>query len=190
ALAGTTLFVAGPLRAAPGSSCTATGPQNLVYPGDPNWTADLRGAGNGAITGANPRSGNGSLELTTAAHLTDWAFIERFAPAGGWGLLSQINCLTFEWYRQLIPTPTDVPWSAQTPVLRLFIQDGQQQSELVWEKYYTDASPAVTGQWISQDVFKHNLWRYVTGQGYTIAQCANVDPFFPNPLLTYSVVGW
>jgi hypothetical protein len=172
------------------SSCSTSSPQNIVNPGDGQWTANLQEAATAAVTGANPRSGNGSLDLSVTGNLTDWGFFTKIAPAGGWGLLDQINCLSFDWYRESIATPTDAPWSAQTPVLRLYIQDGTTLSELVWEKYYTDGSPTVNDQWNTENLLDDNFWRVIPGEGYTIAGCNNVDPFFPNPLLTQAVAGW
>jgi hypothetical protein len=174
---------------APGCSA-ASGPQNPIYPNGNVWTPDLRGAGTGGITGTNPRLGNGSLELALSGNLTDWSFFERIAPSGGWGLLSAIDCLSFDWYRTTIASPTDAPWLAQTPVLRLVVQDGDQISELVWEKYYTDGSATINDTWHDEDLLYQNLWRVVPGQGYTIAGCQQADPFFPNPLATFSVSGW
>ena len=172
------------------SGCSVAGPQTPIYPNGDIWTPDLRGNGTGAITGTKPRSGNGSLELALSGSLTDWSFYQRVAPAGGWGLLSAIDCLSFDWYRTTIASPTDIPWDAQTPVLRLFVQDGNQSSELVWEKYYTNSTPTTNDVWHPEDILTQNMWRVVPGQGYTIAGCQQVNPFFPNPLSTYSVSGW
>jgi hypothetical protein len=174
----------------PGSNCSAAGPQTLIYPGSPLWTPDIRGGATAAITGVNPRSGNGSLDLTTNSSLTDWGFYRRSAPSGSWGLLSDLDCLAFDWYRLSLNTPTDAPWSAQTPALRLYVNDGNQLSELVWEKWYTDPSPTLNDVWHQQDILTDNFWRFVPGHGYTIGNCVSADPFFPNPLLTYSVSGW
>ncbi|MGE3618365.1 MAG: PEP-CTERM sorting domain-containing protein, partial [Gemmatimonadales bacterium] len=174
----------------PLSACSAGGAPRVVYQNDPSWTADLRGSATAAITTANPRSGNGSLELAATGDLLDWGFYRHEAPSGSFGLLSQLECLSFDWFRESIDTPTDVPWSAQTPVLRLYVNDMGVTSELVWEKYYTDGSPTENDVWHTQDLIGQNFWRVIPGQGYTIAGCAQVDPFFPNPLLTMSPSGW
>lgn len=171
--------------------CAHSGGPTAVYPGNPNWTADARASASGFISAANPRTGNASLQLGTTGDLFDWAFYLRAAPAGGYGLLSQLDCLAFDWFRESVVSPTsDVPWDAQSPVLRLLINDGGVESELVWEKYYTDASATINDQWIDQDLMGQNFWRVLPGQGYTIAGCLQADPFFPNPLLTYSLSGW
>lgn len=116
------------------------------------------GGGGAVISGENPRKGNtpqspgnGSLALSINGvntsngdyYLGDWAFYSRYADnqSAGWGLLSDINAISFDWYRDSLGGITDkygAPWLAQTPVLRLLIKDGDTISELVWEKYYTD----------------------------------------------------
>lgn len=181
----------------------AAGPataQTSVFPGNPFWTSDDRGAGFLAITGANPRSGNGSLELTTSGSLTDWAFYRRTAGdslSSSWGFLATIDRLSFDWYREdLTPTLLDIPWLAQTPVLRLFLRQGDGLaavfSELVWEKYYTDSSPATTNTWVVENLTDQYFWRFVQGAsgGYTIGDCSNVEVFFPNPLKTAYPTAW
>ena len=171
--------------------CSQTGPVNAVYPGNSTWSADIRGSATVAITGANPRNGTGSLALTTSGDLFDWGFYLRAAPGGSYGLLAQLDCLGFDWFRETVPNVvSDVPWLAQSPVLRLFVADNGVESQLVWEKYYSDGSPTVNDGWHSENLIGQNFWRVIPGQGYTIANCAAADPFFPNPLLLNSVSGW
>lgn len=170
----------------------------LIYPGDPRWEAGTRGsAGTVEITGANPRSGNGSLELQTTGALEDWAFFLHAAGAretASWGLLSALDRLAFDWYRET-PVAGDAPWQAQTPVLRLHLRQGSFDaftfSELVWEQYYTTEGPAETGAWVDQNLLAQNFWRYVEPGKYTIAGGTDQqEPFFPNPLLTHTPSGW
>ena len=181
---------------------------SIIYPGDPNWQPDLNpiekqvnnvpGQGYAYISGSKPQSGNASLALGTTGLLSDWAFYNRYAGDGqpgspSWGFLSNVDRLSFDWYRQTI-TSGDVPWQAQTPVLRLYVSDTLNGtnvlSELVWEQYYTDSSPAVNNQWVPQDVMGQNLWRHVFGVGYTTVANGTIDPFSPHPLLTATVSSW
>src|ERR1051326_614787 len=74
------------------AQCTQRDTPNIIAPGNPLWSADLNvypqgesNSGTVAITQTNPRSGTGSLELTTAGD--------------SWGLLSDVDCLTFDWWR-------------------------------------------------------------------------------------------
>ena len=64
----------------------------------------------------------------------------RNAGQGGFGLLSAMDCLAFDWFRETLVTPTDAPWSAQTPVLRLYVWDPNTNTEnqLVWEAFYNN----------------------------------------------------
>lgn len=181
--------------------------QDVVFPGDPSWQTDNRGLGTGAITGTNPRSGNGSLELLATGALTDWAFFRTVAGVdsltSSWGLLDNVNHLQFDWFRASLANQTvnDVPWQAQTPVLRLFLRQdiggAPLFSELVWEQFYTDPSPAVTDKWVTENITGESVtdqvfWRFVQAStgGFTINDCSNIDPFFPNPLKTATSGGW
>lgn len=176
--------------------------QDVVFPGDPSWQTDDRGFGTAAITGTNPRLGNGSLELLTTGALTDWAFFRTVAGVdsltSSWGLIDNVNHLQFDWFRASLANQTvnDVPWQAQTPVLRLFLRQdiggSPLFSELVWEQFYTDPSPAVTDQWVTENITDQFFWRFVQGStgGFTINDCSSIDPFFPNPLKTATPGGW
>jgi hypothetical protein len=175
---------------------------NIIYPDNTIWQLDERNniIGDPVISDAHPRSGNASLALTTTGSLYDWAFYTRYAgdpKTSSWGLLSDVSALSFDWYRQAMPIKTeyqsDVPWLAQTPVLRLLVRDGADTSELVWEKYYSDSSPAIMNTWSTEDLadgIDDNLWRHVDGIGYTIGDGTNKDPFFPDPLLAINVSSW
>src|ERR1044071_2416305 len=71
-----------------------------VYPGDPNWFADVLQNASAQITGTQPRSGNGSLQLHTTGDLQDWAYFENTAGnpnTASFGLLSDISQLAFDW---------------------------------------------------------------------------------------------
>src|SRR6266542_5882409 len=135
--------------------CVQRDTPNIIEPGNPLWAADLNvypnqceaNSGTVAITTHNPRSGLGSLALTTSGSLFDWAFFKRVSAGDSWGLLSDVNCLTFDWWRSSYTLPPDPPesltaatWQEQTPVLRVLIRDfvnGEWQvSHLVWEEWY------------------------------------------------------
>jgi hypothetical protein len=103
-------------RGWPKPECGPRDTPNLIFPGDPRWAVDFNvypAASNLAtiaITPTNPRSGNGSLELATTGSLFDWAFFKRVADANGsWGLLSDVNCLTFDWWRDSYTLPNPAP---------------------------------------------------------------------------------
>jgi hypothetical protein len=206
------LSLATPLSAADPASCVQRDTPNLILPGSPLWAADLNvypdadNDGTVAITGANPRSGNGSLALTTTGNLFDWAFFKRTAEAGGaWGLLSDLNCLTFDWYRAAYQLPPDAPasllaetWLEQTPVLRLLVSDvvnGETLiSHLVWERWYNTkgvVNPTQTDQWHFEDLNSQQLWRHFDGGDlYTNLGCASGSFSSSASLQTYDIGGW
>lgn len=173
--------------------------QRTVYPGGP-WVSDVRGSGGASqITGTNPRNGNGSLELSVSGNLADWGWFNLFsgnpATTQGWGQLSQLTQVGFDWYRVAMGQTGDAPWEAQSPALRLYVRSGSigapVYSELVWERWYTLAQPAPTNQWISENATNQMFWRFVTGEGYTIDDCSNPPGITPGiPLKTASPSAW
>jgi hypothetical protein len=172
-----------------------------VYPGDPNWLpVNLVGA-TAAITGTAPRSGNGSLELHLAGGLQDWAYYRTAGDpfATTLGRLTDVNQFSFDWFRTSLGVAGgDAPWLAQTPVVRLLVREdvgsAPRFSELVWERYYTDGSPAPLNSWQQESLFGQNLWRVTldgaNNRSYTRVGCSGgpIDPLFP--LLTLPVLGW
>lgn len=200
-----------PLAARDTQSCGQRDTPNKIFPGDPRWAADLNvypdqpNLGTVGITGNNPRSGNGSLELSTSGSLFDWAFFQRLAQGSAWGLLSSVNCVTFDWYRAGYTLPPNPPssltaetWLEQTPVLRLMVRDevnGQVlNSMLVWERWYNTRgflSPTPNDQWNFEDLTNQLFWRHFDGGNtYTNAGCANGSFGGSSNLQTYDVGGW
>lgn len=173
--------------------------QRIVYPDGP-WVSDVRGsAGTAQITGTNPRSGNGSLELSVSGDLADWGWFNLFsgdpATTQGWGQLSALTMVGFDWYRTAMAPTGDAPWEAQSPALRLYVRSGTigapVYSELVWERWYTLASPAPTNQWITENATDQMFWRYVSGAGYTIDDCSSPPAITPGiPLKTAAPATW
>ncbi len=204
---------AAPLWGLPSSpSCVQRDAPNKILPGNPSWVADLNvypdavNSGTVVITGANPRSGNGSLEATTSGSLFDWAFFKRTAaPGSAWSLLSDINCLTFDWYRHNYLLPEDAPasltaetWQEQTPVLRLlvrdFVNDQEINSHLVWERWYNTRgvlAPTENDVWHFEDLTSQQFWRHFDGgDTYTNLGCANGSFLSSDDLQTYDFGGW
>jgi hypothetical protein len=154
---------------------------------NPRGNASAQLAGNASLglyvtTTDNPNTYNNES-------LNDWAFYVRdsscsmdyvwtdysaesysISTNSSWGLLSDINALSFDWFRQT-PQNTNYlnydPWNIQTPVLRLLIGDKTSDgsiafSELVWEQWYTDNNPAdmTYNTWVSEDLSGQNFWRH------------------------------
>ena len=187
-------------------TAASAGAQTKVYPypGDQTWQPWTEVGGTAEITGTNPDQygGNGSLELHTAGSLSDWGFYTHYADGGSfWGYLEDVNTLQFDWYREATSVSSSYgsPWLAQTPVLRLLLREdlGSQQfaySELVWEKYYTDAAPATLNSWQTVDMFAgsgQNFWYHsITDTEYASLSCTNmVGPEFLAPPYNQTVFG-
>jgi len=194
------------------AACGQRDTPSLVFPGDPRWLvdknvypADVNLAGI-AITANNPRSGNGSLEVTTTGSLFDWAFFKRVAEGdAAWGLLAEVNCLTFDWWRDSYSLPAPPPpeliaetWQEQTPVLRLLVRDikddQQVVSHLVWERWYNTRDglvPTENDQWHFENITGQLLWRHFDGgETYTNAGCVNSSFDGSDALQTYTLGGW
>jgi len=205
------LVVAGAAPVAAEGSCVQRNTPNTILPGDPRWAADLNVYPNQTnfatvdITGNNPRSGNGSLELTTSGSLFDWAFFQRLAGASPWGLLSAVNCVTFDWFRAGYTLPPNPPpaltaetWLEQTPVLRLMVRDivgGQViNSQLVWERWYNTigvVAPTPNDQWNFEDLTDQLFWRHLDGGNvYTNKGCVNGSFDGSSDLQTFGLGGW
>jgi len=166
----------------------------IVYPDSPDWQKDLQGSGTASIEIDNPRDGNASLKLTTSGNLNDWAFWNYNGGGTSLGRLSDLKDFSFDWYRTGLSNISagDVPWQAQTPVMRLYINDHGVLSELVWEQYYTNPSPAVTGTWVGQDLMNQKLWQHTFGGSgtYTLINGVGSAPSPGDPLLTLSLSQW
>jgi PEP-CTERM motif-containing protein len=193
----------------------ACGPRDtptLIFPGDSRWAVDKNvypvesNLATIAITPANPRSGNGSLELATTGSLFDWAFFKRVADGdAAWGLLSAVNCLSFDWWRNSYTLPNPAPpdltaetWQEQTPVLRLLVRDTKDNqtvlSHLVWERWYNTRNslvPTENDQWHFENLTGQQLWRHFDGGlTYTNAGCVNTGFDGSAALQTFDIGGW
>ena len=174
--------------------------QRIVTPSSGIWSASTRGSkGTVGITGANPRSGNGSLELSVSGDLNDWAFFNLFsgdpATTDGWGQLSEVSHIQFDWWRSSDPILGDPVWAAQSPVFRLYVRSGDPAnpvfSEIVWERWYNLTTPTPRDQWVTEDMSNQLFWRYVSGAGYTIDDCSNPPTITPGiPLKTETANDW
>ncbi len=160
------------------------GPGGVVVAGAPgNWKPDIQPNGSGQVTTTNGRCGfggfcAGSLELAVTGskrssdgQYPDWAFYSLTSPSpSGFGSLSSLKELSFDWYRMSDPTwnTTNVAsdWPYKTPALRLTISDNLGRlSDLVWEGYYNRAvgealngAPTLVDQWVTSDLMSGNFW--------------------------------
>ena len=163
------LFAVGPLAAQTTVVVTPSNPQG--------WgTVDHGGAGTAIIDGVQPRSGNGSLDLTMPTNSDKNYFGVHFAPQP----LSTLTSATFDWMRSSTSTaPADL-----APAYHLLIAANNggipQFSDLVWEwAYNNDANSAGTApadSWVSSSIVGGDFWRSMSGPTNTNCQSLNANP--------------
>ncbi len=177
----------------------------VVTPGDVSespgaWhPANQRSDGSSVITTAKSDShgGAGSLEQTLPAtgspspktdfqiYSTDTTVTEGegLQAETGFGLLSDLSTLSFEWYRDAASTAA----GHLTPAFRVIVWDPEAGTNgssylLIWEGVYNNY-PAAAGavpvdQWVTEDIVAGNFWRvpqYVDGVWNGISAC-NTGP--------------
>lgn len=120
------------------------------------------------ITAANPRNGNGSMEmsLTDGSGKADYSY--------GWGFVSgrtlgNLTALSYDWYR----SGTSTVASHLQPAMRLYYDaDGDaattaDQGYLIWEQIYNGAG-TVNDSWVSSDILAGNFWMRQFSPGNTV----------------------
>lgn len=161
------------------------------------WTpANVRANATVAITTAQPRSGNGSLEFTTNTITPgqDKADYEKlWYPASFPSrTLAGLTALSYEYYRSSSSTTA----SHLAPVLRLYVGDANPLSPtfgkyalLIWEPVYNGATPIPTDQWITQNILNGKFWMFVpSGQSIASGVVQNYNSTL-NDWITGSPVG-
>lgn len=141
----------------------AQGP-GYASPGNTSdWTlGDTRNGGTSVISTAQPRSGNGSLEMKTGASADKSSVLLGSArwfdtPVfGTLGALADGN-LSFDIYRDSSSTVAD----HLAPAFQLNIQNAAGESaNLKWEPIYNGYAVVPEDQWISLDITGGNFWMY------------------------------
>lgn len=148
-----------------------------------NWIPDVQAGATAQVTTNKPRTGfggygSGSLELSVTGNVAqsgqypDWGFYYRYAETPtGFGKLANLSALSFDWYRESTAgwntTTPSADWPYKTPVMRLVLQDKNNQiSELIWEGYYNrGVGEALNGnvtpvdQWVTTSNMQNgNFW--------------------------------
>lgn len=124
-----------------------------------------------AITGTQPRNGNGSVEmsLTDGSGKVDYAYTWGFV---GGNTLGNLTTLSYDWYRDSSSTNP----AAQSPALRLlFDADGQvsttsDRGYLIYEKTYQNDSSVPFDAWVSSNAIGGDFWQRRFSPGTTIEQ--------------------
>jgi hypothetical protein len=162
-------------------------PTDLGTPGSFNkWYLDnYRTVGTGpytsvttaAITSAQPRNGNGSVEmsLTDGSGKADYAYTWGYVPGR---TLGNLDTLSYDWYRASGGTAA----AHLQPALRLvYDADGNAATTndtgyLIFEQVYNAPSfnnPVPTNTWVSSDVMGANVWMRQFSPGNTVASYDN-----------------
>ena len=124
---------------------------------------DQVGAGTATINNTQPRSGNGSLEITTPSGSDKAYYGVGITPTS----LNNISSASFDWYKP--GTSGGAPYAA--PAFHFLVANtdntGTHYSELVWEWVYNNpsnsAGTAPTDQWVTSDVGNGEFWRSMGG---------------------------
>ncbi len=140
--------------------------QTIVTPENPQgWReAHVQGSGNAEISNAAPRSGNGSLELTTtgSGDRARWLFgTDSFLGGTSMGRLDQLSDLSFDWFVSSLSTTS----GNITPAFRLHLRSGFTTTQLVWEgayNGYSGTNPVPLDEWVFSDLMSA---RFHTGGG-------------------------
>ncbi|MDX1991217.1 MAG: hypothetical protein SF029_02435, partial [bacterium] len=120
-----------------------------------------------AITGAQPRSGNGSLEFTTNTIVSgqDKADYVKYWGVVSGRTLGNLSALSYEFYRA--SSSTNANYFA--PAFRLaYATTGGQTGYLVWEPIYNGYSTVTEDTWNTANIFAGNFWMRAFGPGRTI----------------------
>jgi len=120
-----------------------------------------------AIGTANPRSGNGSVQmsLTDASGKADYVYTWGFV---GGRTLGNLDALSYDWYRSSGSTSA----AHFQPAMRLYYDaDGNSatlddQGYLIWEQVYNGAT--ASDQWVSSDILGGYFWQRQFSPGVTI----------------------
>lgn len=124
-----------------------------------------------AINSAQPRNGNGSVQmsLTDGSGKADYAYTWGFV---GGNTLGNLTTLSYDWYRDGSSTNPSV----QSPALRLlFDADGlasttNDRGYLVYEPTYQVGSLVPTDTWVGSDTIAGDFWQRRFSPGTTIEQ--------------------
>ena len=124
-----------------------------------------------AITTAAPRSGNGSIEMssTDGTGKADYAYTWGYVAGN---TLGNLTSLGFDWYRS--GTSTNSP--QQAPAMRLLVDaDGSSSTTndrayLVWEQTYQVDPTVAVDSWVSRNIIGGDFWQRRLTPGTTIEQ--------------------
>jgi parallel beta-helix repeat protein len=130
------------------------------------WTETEAGSGVVAITGTNPRSGNGSLQFDGDDGTARTRFQYYWDPTSFPNrTLGNLTAVAYEWYRTAASTNPAV----QQPAFQLaYLNTANGNSGyLTWEEAY-NGSTVPTNTWVSESMIADNFWMRAFDPGRTI----------------------
>lgn len=152
---------------------TVTGTSD-TFVTDSWFRTNVRSGGTTGITADYPRDTNGSAYFygiftdTTGNDKADW----KYESSTGYGPLSQLTSVTYDWYRDSSST---VP-AHYHPAIRIMLRDAEDPSirrKLVFELAYNPAvTPVTTDAWVTQMVDDNaHVWNVDAAPYKTLATC-------------------
>jgi hypothetical protein len=139
------------------------------------YLANYRGLSTGhtsnttaAITATNPRSGNGSVEMSLTDGTGKADFVYSWGFVGG-RTLGNLDALSYDWFRSSGGTAA----AHLQPAMRLsYDADGDSSTTadrgyLIWEQTYNGGG-LVTDTWTSSNILAGNFWQRQFTPGFTV----------------------
>ena len=150
-------------------------PVDISPPSDPTfntteeWNLYIRNNANTEITGNEPRDGDGSLELSSTGGPDKGE--ATLVPDAGFGYLSDLTELSYDWYRD---SSSDAADHFQ-PAIRIMVVDynvatsSYVYTQLIFEGVYNGEPVADEDVWVEQviDLDDDILWQFYSGVGVT-----------------------
>lgn len=170
-----------------GWSTTAVAQTVVVTPDDTQgWkSTGTQGGGTVGITSEQPRSGSGSLEMNTSGSSGRVRYIQGGSGlfASSMGKVSEINSLSFDWFRSSASTAA----AHFSPAFRLHVTDGVKSSELIWEFVYSNPKTAApTDGWQTVNLLASDQLFYQYAGGVTLSPSgAQINESFGDWLARY-----
>ncbi len=136
-----------------------------------NPAGENGGGGSSSITGTVARDGNGSVELF--GDRTRFINGNQFTASTNFGALSTVLGLSFDW--RVAANSVALLNPDYTPALRLYVQDGAQRSELIWEGAYNGVyGSELKDTWYST-TFSDFFYQFKSGAGVTLSGGSQVN---------------
>jgi hypothetical protein len=132
--------------------------------GSSGWSYFGRGGSTVGINYTYAHNGNGSVYLNGTGSLSQGGII--YAPGGALGSLSQLQSVSYDWYRDSSSTNPN----NQAPALGILIDaDGDLSNlsdagYLIFERVYNTSGPVPTNTWVSENITSSTyLWNTTIG---------------------------